>query len=139
MAFRRDTEQTPPPKSALPGNSLPPPASVTESNTLVPISSMRVVFCRVVWTALGPVGLLMFALRIGTAQDGWTAPADLGYFVILGLVVAARWYCFKAGDPTDMSGNTITPADLRRYTLTWLIAGVAVWVVANLIGNHVVF
>jgi hypothetical protein len=62
----------------------------------------------------------------------------LGYFAILAAVVAARWYCFRAGDPTDMAGETITSDGLRRYTITAFIAGIIVWLTANVIGNRIV-
>ena len=52
-------------------------------------------------------------------------------------MLLGRWLEFRGGNPQTTTGEPATPADLRRYVLTLIVAGPILWALANLIGNHV--
>ncbi len=99
-------------------------------------TSLTPVVGRVFWLLAGPLGLLLALYYIVTSDTGWTTPADLIYFLLLGGMVLGRWLEFRGGNPRNSMGEPVTSADLRRYVLTVALAGPAVWVAANLLGNH---
>lgn len=93
-------------------------------------------FARLFWMIVGPGVLLLLAFSIATRGQGWFTPVDIAFLVILPLVLAARWYEFHHGDPHTATGDPATPADLRKYLVVALPLGLAVWALANLLGNH---
>jgi hypothetical protein len=76
------------------------------------------------------------AAAIINAGTGWLTGLDLAFLAVLGGMLLARWLEFRGGDPQTATGEPATLAHLRRYTLVALLLGLAVWVVANLVGNH---
>ncbi len=101
-----------------------------------PVTSIKVVLARLFWMLLGPAFLTICLYRIATAGTGWTTFADLVYFVILGGMILGRWVEFRAGNPRTSTGEPAAPADLRRYVLAVAAGGLLLWVVANVVGNH---
>lgn len=101
-----------------------------------PITSIPVLLGRIFWTLIGPVFLALSLYYLATAGTGWLTFADLLYFLILAGMLLGRWLEFRAGNPQTTTGEPATPADLRRYVLMVTVGGPALWVVANLIGNH---
>ena len=104
------------------------------SSTTTPLIS---VFGRLFWMMVGPMALVMTTYFIVTSGTGWTTPADLIYFIILGGMILGKWLEFRGGSPETQTGERATAADLRRYILMVVIAGPAVWIVANILGNYV--
>jgi hypothetical protein len=88
-------------------------------------------FARIFWMFVGPVLLVMIAFSI--ARSGELSVADLVYFGVLGGIILARWAEFRGGSPQTAEGEPATPAHLRRYAVTALSVGLAVWVVARLV------
>ena len=103
----------------------------------VPITSVSVLIGRIFWTLVGPVFLALSLYYLATAGSGWLTFADLLYFLILSGILLGRWAEVRGGNPQTTTGEPATPADLRRYFVTVAIGGPVLWVVANLIGNHV--
>jgi hypothetical protein len=87
---------------------------------------------------VGPLTLVMTTYSIVTSGTGWTTVADFLFFVILGGIVLGRWLEFRGGSPDTQTGEPATAADLRRYIVTIVTAGPAVWVVANVLRNYIV-
>ena len=67
---------------------------------------------------------------------GWMTAVDVAFFVVLGLTILARCLDFRAGNPQTAMGTPATSAHLRRYVSLAVLVGLAVWGIANLIGNH---
>lgn len=99
-------------------------------------TSLPVVFGRLFWMMAGPVLLLLTLYSIVTSGTGWWTIADLLYFVILWGMLLGKWVEFHGGNPQTTTGEPATKADLRRYVLITTILVSALWVLANLIGNH---
>lgn len=95
------------------------------------------VFGRLSWMIVGPMALVMTTYFIVTSGNGWTTPADLIYFVILGGMILGKWLEFRGGSPETSTGERATAADLRRYILMVVTAGPVMWIVANILGNYV--
>jgi hypothetical protein len=52
-------------------------------------------------------------------------------------MLLARWQEFRRGNPKTTEGQPATPDHLWRYVRATVAVGLGVWVVANVIGNHV--
>jgi hypothetical protein len=94
------------------------------------------VLARILWMFLCPMILLILTMTIVTKGDGWLTPADYAFLAILTVMILARVWEFRLGNPQTASGDPATPADLPRYVAGAAILGLAVWAVANYFGNH---
>lgn len=101
-----------------------------------PTTSFVPVLGRIVWMMLGPLALVLLAVRIAYLGQGWLTGVDVAFLAVLGGVILARWLEFRGGNPQTATGEPATPDHLRRYSLAVLAVGLAVWVLANLLGNH---
>jgi hypothetical protein len=99
-------------------------------------TSMSALFGRILWLMIGPLALILALYHIVTTSTGWWDASDIIYFVILGGMILGKWLEFRGGNPQTASGEPATPAQLRRYALTVLVAGPIIWVLANLVGNR---
>ena len=91
---------------------------------------------RLIWMALGPMVLAITTLQIVFNGTGWHTVADYVYFGTLAAMVLGRWLEVLGGQPRTSEGELATPRDFRRYVAAVLIAGLAVWGLANAFGNH---
>jgi hypothetical protein len=101
------------------------------------IQSLGAVFVRVFWMMMGPLCLVLFTFSILQLRSGWLTWADVGYLAVLGAMLLVRWLEFRNGDPRTVDGKPATWGDLRRYVQTALPLGLGVWILANVIANHV--
>ena len=91
---------------------------------------------RLLWMMIGPMILMLLTVNIINSGSGWLTAADVAFFVVLGIMLLARWFDFRAGNPRTISGDPATPRHLRRYLPLTLVIGLGVWAAANAIGNH---
>jgi len=101
-----------------------------------PTTSSAALFGRLFWMMIGPLSLVLTIYYIVTSGTGWRTFADVLYFVILIGMMFGKWLEFRGGNPQTSAGDPATPAHLRRYIVTLVIAGPVVWAIANLAGNH---
>jgi hypothetical protein len=101
-----------------------------------PMTSTAALFGRIFWMLAGPPFLIVIALYIAQRRTGWFTLLDLAYFLVLGGMLLGRWLEFRSGDARTTMGDPATPADIRRYMMFAPLAGLALWVLVNLIGNH---
>lgn len=94
-------------------------------------SSGLVAFARLFWMAIGPTILFLLAGTVAKNGIGWFAPASIAFLITLPVVIAARWF-----DGDNSYGDPTTPAEIRTYTAGAIFVGLALWVVANFLGNH---
>jgi hypothetical protein len=99
-------------------------------------NSAFVILGRIYWVMIGPMLLVILTLTSLANSGGWFTPADFGFLAALGGLPFGRWLEFQGGDPRTSTGEPATRDQLRRYALATTLAGLAVWVVANLIGNY---
>ncbi len=100
-----------------------------------PTTSMFLIFVRVFWMGLGPIILTIISFSIISQGGGWFTPADIAFLVVLGALPLARWIEFRRGNPQTSTGEPATPAHLRKYVVGVISLGLAVWSLANLLGN----
>lgn len=91
---------------------------------------------RLFWMMLGPMILIVLALNIATIGTSWFTMMDIAFLVVLAFVLAARGIEFLGASPQTATGEPATMDDYRRYALVVLAIGLAIWVVANVVGNH---
>lgn len=85
---------------------------------------------------IGPAILFLLALTIARDSSGWFTRKDIAFLAVLGGMILGRFLEFRGGDPRTADGQPATREHLRRYALAILPIGLAVWAVANLIGNR---
>jgi hypothetical protein len=96
----------------------------------------RVVFGRLYWMLVGPIMLTFATLHIVFKGTGWLTPADAFYFIVLAGLIVGRWLEFAGGKPLTGTGEPATWHDFRRYSYGVVVLGIAVWVLANALGNR---
>lgn len=95
-------------------------------------ASMAGCLPRVFWMGVGNIALVMAALSI-YASTGWSI-ADLAFWVIVGLLVGARYIDIARYKGTTVDGEPATSAHFKRYALMLLVVSVVVWAAARLLG-----
>jgi hypothetical protein len=101
------------------------------------ITSLSVLGARITWILAGPLVLLGMTYGIVSGGTGWLTSLDAGFAVVVGLMLLARWVEQRSGTATTLTGQPATPEQLRRYVTILIPAAAAVWVIANVVGNHV--
>jgi hypothetical protein len=101
------------------------------------ITSLSAIFARVFWMMIGPLSLVLLAFTIVQIGSGWLTWADGGYLGVLVGMLYARWSEFHKGRAMTTAGQRATPAHLRRYMQQAASLGLGMWIVANVLGNHV--
>jgi hypothetical protein len=87
---------------------------------------------RIFWMMIGNLAALMAALKI-YLSTGWSA-ADAAYWLLVALLVGARYVDIVRFKGQTMDGEPATMAHLKRYVLLVLVAGAALWIVARGLG-----
>jgi hypothetical protein len=102
------------------------------------MTSVPALVGRLSWMMVGPFCLAICALSIAQRGDGWLSPPDLLYLLVLGGMLIGRWSEFRFGLPLTATGEPASAEHLRRYV--WVVAGLglAIWLAANLVGNHAI-
>jgi hypothetical protein len=62
---------------------------------------------------------------------------DTAFGMVVGLLLLSRWVEFRSGAATTPTGEPATPEQSRRSVTLPPPLAVAVWIVANVVGNHV--
>jgi hypothetical protein len=101
------------------------------------ISSLWVLGARVTWIILGPMALLVIAYGIVSGGTGWLTALDVAFGAVAGLMLLGRWTEHRSGSAMTSRGEPATSEHLKRYVTILIPVTAAVWVVANLVGNHV--
>jgi hypothetical protein len=120
------------------------PVTATESETAVGgpqqdpvVTKSWILLARISWMIIGPMALVIVCLGIANSSTGWLTPADAAYFAILGLMIACRWAEQRSGQATTATGEPATWFNFNRYVAALVPLAVVVWIVVNVIGNHV--
>lgn len=99
--------------------------------------SLGLLAYRLAWMFIGPMTAMVAALLILTSGSGWLTKFDLTYLIAVAVTIGARWAGYLSGDVTDDDGHpTTSPSTLRSYTLRITSVALALWLVTNVLGNH---
>ncbi len=99
-------------------------------------TSLGVVGVHLLWLFVGPIAMGGLLLNIAQSGTGWLTGLDLGLLAVVVVMLCARWLDQRSGQATTVYGEASTWADVRRYALLMPIVAVGAWIVANVIGNH---
>lgn len=99
-------------------------------------SSLRALLGRLSWMLFGPMFLLFATIAVVRAGPGWLTSADIFFLAVLGGMLLGRWLEFSSGAALTATGEPATRRDLHRYLVFAGLAGIALWVVANLFANY---
>jgi hypothetical protein len=91
---------------------------------------------RLMWMMLGPLALTLITFAIVSEGSGWLTRFDAAFAAVLLAMLVGRWLEFRGGRPQTASGQPASRSDLERYFLIAAVAGMAVWLAANVVGNH---
>jgi hypothetical protein len=77
-------------------------------------------------------------LVVGIIQrgNGWLTGLDGLFGLVVGLMVVGRWVEQRSGAATTLTGKPATLHQCKRYTAVLLGVAATSWIVANVIGNH---
>lgn len=100
------------------------------------VSSVVVLFGRLMWVILGPVLLLLITYAI-VAPAGWFTRMDATFGLVVALMVGGRWVEQRSGAAMTSTGQPATVEHFRRYVRVLLPLAAGVWVAANVLGNHI--
>lgn len=103
-----------------------------------PINTMTNLACRVTWFLLGPLALLAVAFAIVSNGSGWLTALDLAFLIVVALMIGAREAELRAGTAQTATGEPATAAQVHRYARVLLLIAAGVWVVTNVVGNHLI-
>jgi hypothetical protein len=106
-------------------------------NASKPISSLAVLGARLTWILLGPLALLGITWGIVSKGTGWLTGLDAAFGIVVGLMLLGRWVEHRSGSATALTGEPATPEQFKRYMTFLPPLAVAVWIIANVVGNHV--
>ncbi len=101
-----------------------------------PINSLAVLGARLTWVFVGPLVLLGITWGIVSQGTGWLTRLDAAFGIVVGLMLVGRWVEHRSGTATTLTGTPATPEQFRRYMIRLPSLACAVWVVANIVGNH---
>jgi hypothetical protein len=105
---------------------------------LQPMSSFRVLVAHLFWMLLGPA-LLFAILYANTTEDkSWFSITDLIYFIMLGMIVLARWADQRSGQCMLTDGQASTWKDFRRFVYVFVPSAFVIWAATNVIGNYLI-
>ena len=96
-----------------------------------------VILARLFWFFIGPLALVLLAYLIFSGGDGWTTWYDAAFGGVVGLMLLARWFELQSGEGQDSYGNPANASHFPRYLRLAVPIALAVWLVANVLGNHV--
>jgi len=86
---------------------------------------------------VGPMMLFMLTMAIVRNGSGWLTLVDFAFFAVLSAMLGARCLDFYGGDARTSTGGPATATNLRRYLVGTLLVGLGVYVLANVLANHV--
>lgn len=100
------------------------------------VSSGVALLGRLMWMILGPILALFITYGVVT-HGGWFTPRDAAFAIIVAMMVGGRWVEQRSGSALTATGKPATVEHFRRYVRVLLPLAAGVWVVANVLGNHV--
>ena len=100
------------------------------------VSSGVALLGRLMWMILGPMLMFLITYAIVTGA-GWFTPRDAAFGVVLALMVGGRWVEQRSGSAMTSTGEPATAGHFKRYVRALLPLAAGVWVVANVLGNHI--
>ncbi len=103
----------------------------------ITVTSFAVLGSHLFWVVLGPLVLLLLLWGTTASESGWVAALDIAFFVVVASMIFGRWLDQRSGQGTTSAGEQSTWRDFRRYAWSLPIVAASAWIVANLLGNHV--
>jgi hypothetical protein len=113
------------------------PNSESSSSRPGEISSFSVLGARLTWVLAGPLILLGIAYGIVSHGTGWLTGLDAAFGIVTALMLLGRWVEYRSGSATSLTGEPATQEQFKRYMTALPLLAVAVWIIANIVGNHV--
>lgn len=101
------------------------------------ITSIHVIFARLTWALFGPVLLALSLYQIASFPGGWFTRWDAAIFIVAGIMIWCRLAELRSGQGTTAWGEPATMAHVKRYAQILIVLVVAAWILANLLGNHI--
>lgn len=85
---------------------------------------------RLVWIFAGPMAALAYLLHLASSNTSFVSAQSLGFWALLGLLIAARYVDVTRYGGETTRGTTATLGDFKRYSVWLVLGGGAAWVAA---------
>lgn len=112
-----------------------PPAN--DTGFRVEHRTLKSLLARLTWVLLGPVVLGLLTVGILSTGSGWLTVLDLAFMLVVALMLLGRWHEARSGSAMTLYGQPATPEQCRRYLRVLPAAALVLWLLANVLGNHV--
>ena len=96
-----------------------------------PTPSTPLILVHLLWLFLGPLGLMALLQGIGNSAVGFGL-LDWAYFVVVGIMIFARWFDQRSGQCTTVAGEPSTWKQFRQFVFGLSAATVIIWTIAKL-------
>ncbi|MBI4403466.1 MAG: hypothetical protein HY537_04860 [Deltaproteobacteria bacterium] len=100
-----------------------------------PISRFSDLLLHLTWIALGPIGLVAVSMVIVSSNPPRLSALNGIYFLILAIMVFARWFGIHLGAGVTSTGAPANWTHFRRYTFVLVPAAVLLWLAVNYLGK----
>lgn len=101
------------------------------------INSFSVLGARLTWVIAGPLALVAITIGIIRTGSGWLTGLDLAFAIAIGLMLLGRWFEQRSGSATTLTGEPTTFEQYKHYMVALVPVAAAIWIIANVVGNHV--
>ncbi|MBN2581201.1 MAG: hypothetical protein JXB10_19625 [Pirellulales bacterium] len=88
------------------------------------------------WLLIGPALLFVLLYSNATEDASWWSWIDIGFFLVLGWIIVARWVDQRSGQSTTADGSPSTWQDFRHFVKVVFPSALILWAVTNVLGNY---
>jgi hypothetical protein len=85
---------------------------------------------------VGPFTLGNLLLRIAQHGHGWLTGLDVGVWIVVAMMIFARWLDQLSGQAANVYGKPAKWAEFRRYIVILPCGTLLAWIAMNLIGDY---
>jgi hypothetical protein len=100
------------------------------------IASFSALGGRLTWAVAGPPALLGILYGIVSGGAGWLTRLDVGFALVVGLMLLGRWVEHRSGTATTLSGDAAGANHFRWYATILIPVAAAAWIIAKVVRNY---
>jgi len=100
------------------------------------ITSASVLGARLTWSFIGPAALLLTSFGIISSGEGWLTKLDILFAVVVVWMLFGRWFDQQKTSDAPTAEGRPAKGPFGRYVGMLLAIAAGAWLVANVLGNH---
>lgn len=100
------------------------------------ITSASVLGARLTWSFIGPAALLLITVAIVSRGEGWFTALDCWFTAVVVWMLVGRWFDHRRTSAAPAVDDPPASKPFNRYAAMLLSIAAVAWLVANVLGNH---